>query len=186
MIDVVNRALLGLIALGLGAAGVVGLLAARGLVPIMQPAAMYEQLTTTAARPAVFWAIVAGCAVAALLAMWWAFSQLIVHRPGAGLGTVIIDKTDKGRTSVESSAVAAAAAAGLRRLPNVMDSSARLVGDGRSFALRSRLDVDDSADLVTVRKSITEVYADAAAALGMERMRSHTRLRPVGNPRRVH
>lgn len=190
MIDGMNRVILTVLALLLIAAGILALLAATELLTVAQPGVLRRQIgAATRADPGFWWPIlVGGAVIIALLAAWWAARQVIVRRPGGSLSTVTLDSGDRGRTTVEAAKVAQAAAADLRRLPQVTSSSARLVANSQTRQLRTRVDVPADADLRSVRSAAGDVYDRVAAVLGADQLVTHTRIRPVATsqqPRRV-
>ncbi|MDP8978248.1 MAG: alkaline shock response membrane anchor protein AmaP [Actinomycetota bacterium] len=185
MSDTANRLLLGLLGLVLIAAGVIGLLAGAGLVPLLEPAEIYEELVSGFQERAYLWwpVSVAAAVVIALLGLMWALRQLIVRRPGGSLGDVVVSADDRGRTSVSAKSLASAAAADLRRVPGVVDSTVRLVNDPHRPDLRARLDVRPDADLDKVRRGADEVAERLEAVLGVDTLTSHVLLRPVPQDR---
>lgn len=185
MIDGLNRFLLTLLSALFIAAGVIGIGAATDLFNLQEFPSLYADAKSTASDPVVFWIIVAVLILLAILALLWALRQLFVARPGGALSTVTLDKTEHGETNVEATAIAGAAAADLRRLPGVKDASARLVDDGTGWLLRGKLDIPAGGDLRTVRAEAREVYARVADALGSQGLKTHTELRPIGDPPRV-
>jgi hypothetical protein len=182
-----NRMILALIGALLIAAGTMGLLAFTGVVSPQEPSSVYERLTTAVQeRPILWWSvIIAGLVLVVVLALWWALRQLIVRRPGGALRTLDLDTSARGRTTVEATAVAGAAAADLRRLPQVTASNARVIPHGRKWSVRTRLDVVADADVPAVREATGEVYGRVAEALGVTDLPTHTRLRPRGDAPRV-
>lgn len=182
MSDTGNRVVLGLLGLLLLAAGVIGLLAGAGLAPLLEPSRIYaELLSGFQARADLWWPVsVAAAVVVALLGLVWALRQLVVRRPGGSVGDVVVRSADdRGRTSVAASSLASVAAMDLRRVPGVLDSTARLVNHPHRPDLRARLDVRPDADLGEVRRGADEVAGRLEAVLGVDRVPSHVLVRPV-------
>ncbi|MBW3602143.1 MAG: hypothetical protein KY434_05520 [Actinobacteria bacterium] len=182
MSDAANRLLLALLGLLLIAAGVVGLLAGAGLAPLLEPSEIYaELLSGFQARADLWWPVsVAAAVVVALLGLAWALRQLVVRRSGGGVADVVVGPAgDRGRTRVTATSLASAAAADLRRVPGVVDSTVRLVNDPHRPDLRVRLDVRPDADLDKVRRGADEVAERLEAVLGVETLATHVLVRPV-------
>ncbi|CAN5150575.1 hypothetical protein BH20ACT9_BH20ACT9_16370 [soil metagenome] len=182
MSDTANRVVLGLLGLLLLAAGVVGLLAGAGLAPLLEPSQIYaELLSGFQARADLWWPVsVAAAVVVALLGLVWALRQLVVRRTGGSVGDLVVGSADdRGRTSVPATSLASVAAMDLRRVPGVLDSTARLVNDPHRPDLRARLDVRPDADLSEVRRGADEVAGRLETVLGVDRLPTHVLVRPV-------
>lgn len=186
MIDGVNRVVLALFAILLIAAGAIALAAAAGTLALAEPSRWYRQAQAQVqADPQIWWPVLIGGAVIVfVLALWWALRQVVVRRPGGGLSTVTLEDGDRGRTTVDAAPVARAAAADLRRLPEVTDSSVRLVSDSGGQLLRTRIDVLTDADLTSVRDAARDVYQRVAELLGSKDLATHTYIRPLGQSQR--
>ncbi|MDQ3451997.1 MAG: hypothetical protein M3493_04740, partial [Actinomycetota bacterium] len=116
MIDRVDRFVLCVLALLLIAIGVVGLLAATGVLTVSDPSTLYSSLTQTTVTVTWWWiAAIALGVVLALLGLVLALRQLT--RPGGPpLETVVIDRAKRGSTTVKARAVARAVEQDLARL----------------------------------------------------------------------
>ena len=174
-----HRALLTLVALVLIALGLLPFLAAGEVVPLEQPAGLYMQMV--AGADAYPWAwllgfIAGGFIVAALGA--WLVSRQLRARPGGRLGTVVVQRQEAGRTTLQAAAAAQAAAADLRtRLP-ITDSGVRMVTFGARPRLFVDLEISADTDPHRVLESAEEVYQRLAGVLGVDAVNVDTRLQP--------
>lgn len=188
MIDRVNRVLLAVFGIVFVVGGVVMLVAAANVLALPMPGELSQRLQqSVGANPTLWWTLLLGATIVVLLlTATWSLRQLVVRREGEGLSTIIIDRSDRGRTTVEATKVAEVAAADLERSPLVTATSARLVHTSAGRQLRTRIDVLTNADLASVHHATGEVYARVAQLLGHDELRTQTRIRPVGGtPPRV-
>ena len=181
-----NRAILTLVSLLLIALGLLPFLAAGGVVPLEQPAGLYLQMV--AGADAYPWAwllgfIAGGFIIAALGA--WLVSRQLQARPGGRLGTVVVQRQEAGRTTLQAAAAAKAAAADLRNRLPITDSGVRMVTFGARPRLFVDLEISAEADPHRALESAEDVYQRLARVLGVEAVNIDTRLRPrtTGQPR---
>lgn len=179
--DAANRFWLALLGLLLAAAGVVGLLAAAGAIPVEQPADSYARAADTVlGRPDLWWPVIfAALALLLLLGLWIAWREASARYGGPGVGTVQLDRGERGRTTLDASAVAGAASADLRRVPQVVDASVRMVGYGPVPKLVARVDTLADADLDAVRQGSEDVLQRVQRAVGVAEVNADIRLRPT-------
>lgn len=197
MIDAVNRVVLALIGLVVLAAAVTGLLAARDLVLIADPATLFARAQTALRTTAEVMALTAAAGlVIAALALWWV-SRQITPPVATGIDTLTIHDTGvvhgsddgadpaptRGRTTLDADAVARVVAADFARLPGVDDAGCRLLTAGARPRLRVRAEVYADADLDVVRRAAEEVYGRLCRVLGVESVHAEIELRPRDRPR---
>lgn len=186
MIDAVNRVLLATVGLVLVAAGAAMAAVATGALPLAQPAELGRQARRTIdADPLIWWSvIIAGALILTVLGALWSLRQLVAHRGGGGLSNIVLDRSDRGHTTIEAAKVAQVAAADLQRSQLITAGSARLVeaDDGRQ--LRTRIDVPIDADLTSVHDVARDVYERVAGLLGEGRFTTQTVIRPLARPAR--
>lgn len=174
-----NRATLTLVSLLLIALGLLPLLAAGEVVRLEQPAGLYMRMV--AGADAYPWAwllgfIAGGFIIAAIGA--WLVSRQVRLRPGGRLGTVVVQRQEAGRTTLQAAAAAKAAAADLRsRLP-ITDSGVRMVTFGARPRLYVDLEISAETDPHRALESAEEVYQRLAGVLGVDAVNIDTRLRP--------
>lgn len=165
------------------AAGTVALLAAEGILPLPGPAELSEQLAgSTADRPEAWAAggVIGGLLVAAV-GMWMVRRQLRVRR-GARLGTVTLHHDQRGRTTLESVAVARAAAADLRGRRGVVDSDVRMITLGARPRFLVSLAIGADIEPRTALERAEEVYDRVRQVLGRDAVHVDTTVRPTGQP----
>jgi hypothetical protein len=175
-----NRSLFIILGIVLVAIGVTGLLAAAGVLPLVQPSDLYASLIQTVrAQPLLWWSVlIIAALLLVVLGLWLVRAELSRPRVG-GLHEVVLQNGRRGATSVEAAAVADAAARDLARLPQVLGSDARLATFGRLPRLEVRLDVPADADLDAVRQAAEGPYDRLRTMLGVEDIDAHVRLRPT-------
>jgi len=178
-----NRIVLLLTGLVLMAAGAVALLAADGILPLPGPAELSEQLAVSAADRPQEWAAggVIGGLVVAAVGMWLVRRQLRVRR-GAGLGTVTLHHHERGRTTVESVAVARAAEADLRARRGVVDSDVRMITLGARPRFLVSLAIGADIEPRAALERAEEAYERVRKVLGRDAVHVDTTVRPTGQP----
>lgn len=174
-----NRIVLLLVAALVLAGAAVPLLAAAGQLELLAPADLYEQARASAAAYPLEWlaGIAAAGIVLAALGAWLVRRQLRV-RPGGRLGTLAVERGERGRTTLEAAAVANAAAADLRRIRGVENSNVRLVTFGARPRIIVDLDIDRDASLREVLDNTESVYERLCHHLGVDDVHVDTRARP--------
>jgi hypothetical protein len=179
-LEALNRGLFIILGLVLVAAGVVGLLAASGVLRLLEPSTIYASLADTIlGRPFLWWTVlVVAALLLVLLGLWLVRGELSRPRVG-GLHDVVLQEGRRGSTTVGAVAVADAAAHDLARLPGVLDSDVRLATFGRRPRLEARLDVPADADLDAIRQAAEGPYTRLRTMLGVEDIDAHVRLRPT-------
>jgi hypothetical protein len=180
--DGFNRFLLLLLGLLLIAGGVIGLLAAGGWLPLLEPGAIYQQsVDAVNARPSLWWTvIVVGALLLMLLGLLLAWGQISPPRGHHSTPrSVTIERTNRGRTTLDAAALARAATLDLRRIPNVTGGRARFDNFGRRPRLLASLDLEADADLAAVRQNLEEVYGRLCRFLDVDRLQTSVRLRPT-------
>jgi len=177
VIDRVDRFVLCVLALLLIAIGVVGLLAATGVLTVSDPSTLYSSLTQTTVTVTWWWiAAIALGVVLALLGLVLALRQLT--RPGGPpLETIVVDQAQRGRTTVKARAVARAVEQDLARLPGVVGSRVQLLPNGTPVRLRAALDLRSDADVNEVRSRATQPLERATDSLGFDRVPTELWLR---------
>lgn len=173
-----NRVILTFVALLLIVVGVVGLLAAAGVVVLQQPAEVYEQMVAGAAAYPWAWllGIIAGGLVVALLGAWLVVRQLGGRRSGR-TGTVVIQRADRGRTTLKAAAVTRAAAVDLRSHRTIQESSVRISTFGARPRLLVNLSVSADTEPLRALEAAEDVYDRLAGVLGADKVIVETRLR---------
>lgn len=182
-----NRVTLTLVALLLIVGGVVGLLAAAGVVALQQPAEVYEQMVAGAGAYPWAWllGIIAGGLVVALFGTWLVARQ-VGGRRGGRLGTMVVQRADRGRTTLKAAAVTRAAAADLRSHRTVRDSSVRMITFGARPRFLVNLTVSTDTDPLRALEVAEDVYERLNGMLGADKVIVNTRLRlRPGSPSRV-
>ncbi len=174
-----NRFILLLIAVLLLAGAAIVLLAAAGLLELPAPAELYGEAEASAA---VYpWAWVAGSAAAgvvlAALGAWLVRRQLRFRR-SERLSTVVLQRGDRGRTTVKATAVTDMAAADLGRVRGVQDSKVRFLTFGARPRLLVQLDVDEDASLREVLERTEPAHERLSRHLGVDGVHVETIVRP--------
>jgi hypothetical protein len=174
-VDTANRtvlALLGLLLLGGGAAGLAAGFGAFGDPPsvLPEPARRFEDQ-----QPWFWWAVAGGCLLVALLALRWLLAQLHTDR----IGRLDLTRDDReGRTVVHAGALTDAVEEEARSLRGVVGASARLVED-RARTLTLAVELADHADVAEVRRGIEDrVVAHARQAVDDPELPVDVELRP--------
>jgi hypothetical protein len=178
--DGFNRWLLGVLGGLLIAAGVGGVLASLGSLPLRQPSRLYEDATgvVTGQSP---WSWVVILVVAVLLVV----NGLVLARgqfrrqARGGLNTLTLQRDDRGQTTVPATVVARTLARDLERLSGVVDAEVRLATAGQRPRVRVRLDLDADADHERVRQSAEAAYARLCTALEVPAVHADVRLNPT-------
>lgn len=182
-----NRIVLCTTGLVLVAAGTAALLAANGIVRVTQPAKIYDQLVDSVAVYSREWTagvVLAGLLVAAVGA--WLVRRQLTPGHGNRLGTVTLDRRERGRTTLEATAMARAAAADLHARRGVVSSDVRMVAFGSRPRLLVSLAVSADTEPHTALDRAEEVYQRVCRVLGSEALHVDTRVRPTGErPARV-
>lgn len=175
-----NRFVLLLVGLVLMGAGVTALLAATGVLRLAEPATIYERLTTSANSNPAAWAAatVAGAIVVAAVGAWLVRRQLRIRR-GGRLGTVTLDRGERGVTTAEAAAIAGAAAADLRAQRGIIDSTVRMVTFGSRPRLRVHLAISADTDPRTALERAEAVYRRVGQVVGRPAVHVDTTVRPT-------
>src|SRR6478609_1459171 len=102
------------------AAGLVGILAANGSIDLDPPGTLYRRVARNVVdNPTVWqWAVIAAGSLLAIVCLLWVWRQ-VRPRDDGRIGTTVVARTGRGKTSVEPVAVARAAAKDLRLVPGV-------------------------------------------------------------------
>lgn len=181
-----NRAILTVAALVLIALGLVPLLAAAGVLPVDEPGQLYRQITGGASAYGWAWllGLIAGGLVLAAVGIWLVARQFR-WRPGGRLDTVVVQRGDSGRTTLQAASAAEAAAADLRRKAPITDSAVRMATFGSRPRLFVDLDVTTETSPRRTLEAAEEVYQRFAGVLGVEGVRVNTRLRPTRTTRQA-
>lgn len=184
--DAANRAGLLILGLLLVVGGGFGLVAAAGLLPIMQPAELAEGAGAVAAgEPWLWWTVVlVFAALLVLLGLRLAWRELAA-RPGVEAAELTLDRGERGTTRVDTRALERAVGDDFARQDGVTGSQARLVKAGSVPVVRVRLDIEPEADLAAICQACEPVYSRLRNTLGVEDVRADMRLRPTGTPSRV-
>lgn len=175
-----NRIVLTLAGLALVAAGTIALLAATGVVSLRQPGDIYDELAASVTGHSRNWAagVVIGGLVLAAVGAWLVRRQLRVRR-GGRLGTVTLDRRDRGRTTLEATAVARATAADLRARRGVVDSNVRMVAFGSRPRLLVSLAVSADTEPQAALDRAEKVYQRLPGVLGTDAVHVDTTVRPT-------
>lgn len=176
-----NRFVLLLTGLLLVAAGTAALLAADGIIPLLEPGELYEQLNTSVGAHPREWAagVVVGGLLLAGIGAWLVQRQLKLRR-GGRLGTVTIQRGDRGGSTLEAAAVARAAAADLKAQRGVIDSRVRMITYGSRPRLLVFLALSADTEPRTALDRAEEVYQRVSQVLDKEAVHVDTRVRPTG------
>jgi hypothetical protein len=179
-----NRVVLTVLAILLVALGAFLLLAAEGVVALDQPADVYRRTAAGAADYPAAWllGLIVGGLVVAVLGLWLVARQFR-WRPGGRLDTVVVQRADHGRTTLQAAAAADAAAADLRRRPPITGSAVRMVTFGSRPRLYVDLDVAAETDVHRALETAEESYQRLAGVLGVDAVSVDTRLRPTAPDR---
>ena len=178
-LDALNRTILTIVALLLGAAGVYGLL--RGADAFGERAADEPLLWDDLRRfvndnAGWFWAVVAvGALVIAWLAWRWLRLQLL---PTPSLDRLPVGDRHEGATTLSAAALSDAVRRDLESSPEVSSARVRVVGNPGRLVLDIRAAVVDGGDQDSVRRYIEdEVLPRAAQALEEPELGATVRLR---------
>lgn len=173
-----NRVILTIVSILLIALGLIPLLAAAGVIPLEDPSEWY--LDMAAGADAYPWAwslgVIAGGLLLAALGAWLVARQLR-GRPGGRLDTVVVQRRDGGRTTLQAAAAANAAAKDLRRKSPIADSGVRMVTYGSRPRLFVVLDISPETDPHRALDAAEDVYGRLADVLGADALSVDTRLR---------
>jgi hypothetical protein len=178
-LDALNRTVLTIVALVLGAAGLYGLL--RGADAFGESAADEPLLWDDLRRfvndnAGWFWTVVA---IVALVIAWLAFRWLRVQLlPTPSLDRLPVGDPEAGSTNLSAAAVSDAVRRELEASPDVSSARVRLVGDPDDLTVDIRATLAAGADQERVRRHIEdEVLSRAAAALEDPDLGATVRLR---------
>jgi hypothetical protein len=178
-----NRIILSAIGVLLIVAGAAALLAAQGVLDVEQPAELHDRLSASAATYSREWkagVLVGGLLVAAIGA--WLVRRQVTAGGGDRLGTLMLHRGDRGRTTLEATAVAGAAAKDLRGLRGVVDSAVRMVSFDTRPRVRVWLAVSAHTEPRAVLDRAEDVYQRISRMLGTEAVHVDTTVRPTGEP----
>lgn len=182
----VDRTVVALLGLLLLAGGVLGLVrSAGGFGRAAADAALVTDGQVSLAErysPWTWVALAVAGALVALLALRWLMAQLRTD----GLRTLDLEPDDAhGTTTLQSSAVSTAVREEVEGYRGVSGASASLHDDPHHPRLELRVDVDDRADLVEVRRRVEqEAVAHVRQALELDTLSTRLVLRPGGARRR--
>jgi hypothetical protein len=179
-----NRVVLVLVAVVLLALGLVPLLVGAGLLPLREPADLYGEMVAGAQAFPWAWAlgVVLGGILLAALGAWLVRRQLRIRR-GGRLDTVVVQRTDRGRTTLKAVSAAQAAAADLSSRKPILDSNVRMVTFGDRPRLIVDLDVPAEGDPRRALQAAEDAYGRLATALGVEAVHVDTQVHPTGSGR---
>ncbi|MCP9622102.1 alkaline shock response membrane anchor protein AmaP [Nocardia otitidiscaviarum] len=146
-----NRSLIALVGVLLLAAGGYLIAAQRGWVGWVDRS---QPLTPGAAEPPtwVFYAVIAGAAVLALLCLRWLSVQLF--RLPSAVTWQLAEAKSAGRTTLSSATAARAVAADIESFDTVASAAAWLSGPGRAPELHLVVTATPEADLTELRRRI--------------------------------
>ncbi len=175
-----NRVVLTLLGLVLTAAGVVGLLARNHSLDLAEPGTYYRRLHRNAVDHSDVWryAVVGGAAVLALVAVFWFWRQLRPRSDGR-IGSTLMRRTQRGRTSVEPVALARVVAQDLRLVPGVSAAKVRMVTLSNRPELVATVSIRDDADPDEVRAGAEGPFGRLCLALDVPAVEVDLRLRPT-------
>ncbi len=178
-VDRFNRVALTILGLALIAAGALGLAAATDAVSWRSPGHIYRDIADNAADRPLAWAAaaVAFGLVLVALGLWWAWKQVAPRAEGGRLSTAVVDHTSRGRTTVEPTALARAAAADLNRVDGVTRARVRVVSLHPVPDLIAWLDLRIDADIAAVQAALEPPLGRVAHALGTPSIECDLRLR---------
>jgi hypothetical protein len=180
VLDRVNRIALGVIGALMLAAGITGILAANGSITLDPPGTIYRRLARNVVdNPTVWqWAVIGVGALLAIACLLWVWRQ-VRPRDDGRIGTTVVARTGRGKTSLEPVAVARAAAKDLRLVPGVTGAKVRMVSlDARPQVVAS-LSILDDADPDAVRAAAEAPFARLCTALQVDGIDVDLRLRPT-------
>lgn len=179
-VDRVDRVLLFVIGLLLAAAGGLGLAAANDTVDLDEPGQLYRMAVDDVVDLPAAWATGAltGLAILAILALVWAWRQIVARADGPALGTVNVQDTPRGRTTVEPVAVARALARDLESVDGVTGAKVRVLDVQPQPHLVVSVDLDAQARPAAVRAGVEEPIARACRVLVVPEMTVDLRLNP--------
>ncbi len=187
-VDRVNRVVLFLVGSLFAIAGGVGLAAANEQVDLDEPRRLYRQAVDDVVDQPAAWATgaLAGLAILAVLSLVWAWRQIVARADGPPLGTVDVEDTPLGRTTVEPVAVARALAQDLESVDGVTGAKVRVLTVAPQPHIVASVDLDAQASPDAVRAGVEEPIARACRALVVPAMTVDLRLNPSGTqPPRV-
>ncbi len=158
-VDAVNRVVLGLIGLLLVATGGLGLALGFGAYGNPPPRVLPEEVRAYPGQQPWFWWVVgAGCALLALLGLWWLLAQLRTDRV-ARLDLTTDDRN--GLTVVHAAALSHAIENEAAKLRGVTHASARL-RQKRGRRLTLAVSLADHADIAEIRRALEGPVLDHA------------------------
>ena len=178
-VNAVNRLLLVIVGLLLATAGGLGLALSFGAFGDARAArpVLTDSTADFADRNDWFWwAVVGGCLLIGLLALWWLLAQTRTERVGH------LDLTDtdaEGITTVQAGALTAAVEQEVQAYLGVLGASAGLRGKG-THRVDLTVDLDDTADLAEIRRRLQEqTVPRTRQALGRPDLPFRIELRPA-------
>lgn len=176
-----NRIVLSLTGVLLVAAGTAALLAAEGIVAFEQPARLHDRLTASLAAHSGAWTagVVVGGLLVAAIGFWLARRQVTTGRRHR-LGTLTLDRGQRGRTTLEAAAVTKAAAKDLRARRGVVDSGVRMLSFGARPRVRVSLVVDADTEPRAALDRAEEVYERMCRVMGTDALHVDTTVRSTG------
>lgn len=175
-----NRIVLLMLGLLLVAAGAGVLLAAAGILAVVEPGVLYERLAAAAQDHPEQWAagLTFGALLVALFGIWLVRRQLKIRR-GGRLSTVTLARQERGRTSLQATAVTRATAADLRGRRGVVNSHVRMVTFGSRPRLLVSLSIDADTEPRTALGQVEEVYERVCRLLGKQEVHVDTVVQPT-------
>jgi hypothetical protein len=183
-LDRVNRVVGTVVALVLVVVGGLGLLRSYGIIfddeAMDDPVLLAQLRDWIADNDAWFWwAAFVVAIVLAVLGWRWLRVQLL---PSPSLNDLILARTETGRTTLPTRALAEAVTRELEDDPEVTGARVRVVGSERSPALDVRASVADGADLEGVRHRVeSDAVARTREALERPDLTASVRYR-LGDP----
>lgn len=180
LVDRVDRVVLFVIGLVLVVAGGLGLAAANDAFDLDTPGQIYRRAVDDVAVQPAAWATGAltALAILAILGLVWAWRQIVARADGPALGTVDMQDTPRGRTTVEPIAVARALARDLESVDGVTGAKVRVVDVGPQPHIVASVELDAQASPAAVRAGVEEPIARACRVLVVPDMTVDLRLNP--------
>ncbi len=183
-LDRANRLVGTIVALVLIAIGALGLLRSYGIIfdddAMDDPVLLRQVRDFVADNDAWFWwAAFVVALVLAYIGWRWLRVQLL---PSPSLGELTVARTDDGRTTLPTRALADAVTRQLEDDPELTGARVRVVGSERSPALDVRASVADGADLEGIRQRVEgEAVGSTRGALERQDLTATVRYR-LGDP----
>ncbi len=182
-VDRANRITLSVFGVLVAAAGAFALLSAGGVFGWDQPRQIYRHLSRNAIGHPDLSAGVGSfvCLVLVVLGLWWAARQFVANRDRHRLGTVTLGPTAQGRTTLEASAVASAAAADLAAGRGIQRARVRLQSLNPP-QLVANVDIGTDVDMALLDRAVDGPLIRVAQALGVDDIDAELRVRFVDRP----